>query len=204
MSVRKVGFVVMAVSYMLAACGGGGGSVGDDSAEVRSRSAFFCSPVGGGGATVGSSCVNCPRDAASNTSLAIDTDLATAAGLTLFHQDDVAAQQSQITLRGTAQGGVVFAAGAKAGLVFGLPTGQSVRYSATVSTYLGGVQQESRAVVVGHTGATNGELVYLGFDPAQPTTRAFDAVELTIAETAPGAERHDYRVFEFCSNGAHK
>jgi len=201
--VRKVGVVILATSSFLSACGGGG-SNRDGSTEERSSSSFSCSPVGGGGATVSSSCVNCPRDAASNPGLAIDTDLTTAAGLTMFHQDDIAAQQSQITLRGTAQSGLVFPAGSKAGLAVGLPTGQNVRYSASVATYLGGAQQESRAVVVGHTGATNGELQYFGFDAAQPTTRAFDAVELSISETTPGLERHDYRVFEVCSDGARK
>lgn len=150
-----------------------------------------------------SSCVNCPGNSATNVKLAIDTNLDTAAGLTLFNSSgDPTAQSGQISLIGKAQNGIVFPAGSKAGVIFGLPIGGNVRYSATLNTYLSGTLQESDAVVVGVAGATNGEIRYYGFTPANPTTKSFDAVEIAITELTPNAERHDYRVFEFCGDGA--
>ena len=212
MFIAKRHLLAFLSASLLAACGGSGGSSSGSSGSSSGgsssgggssggSSAFTCSPVGGGSATVSSSCVSCPSNAATNARLAIDTNLETAAGLTLFNSSDVTAQQGQISLRGTAQSGIIFPAGSKAGLIIGLPTGQSVRYSATVNTYLSGTQQETRNVVTGNTGATNGEVRYFGFTAASPTTRNFDAVEISITELTPGAERHDYRIFEFCSDG---
>lgn len=186
------------VTAALSSCNGGSGGNGGGGI---SPSAFICSPVGGGNATAQTSCVTCPTNAISNKLYAIDTNLDSFAGISLFQPGSSSNQQGDISLRATAQSGVVFPAGSRAGLIFGLPTGQNVRYSATVLTYLNGTQQESRQVVVGNTGATHGEIQYFGFDSTVPTTLQFNAVEITITETLPNLERHDYRAFEFCSDG---
>ena len=198
--------VLLIATGLLAACGGGGtgGGAGGPVGSGGNAALFACAPVGGGSATVKSTCVNCPGNTPTDTTLAIDTNLDTAASFSFYHPSDTSTQQSQISLRGTAQSGIVFPAGSKAGLIIGLPVGQNVRYSATVNTYWNGTLQETRNAVVGNTGATNGELRYFGFDGSTPTTKTFDAVELSLTESLPSLEQHTYRVFELCSDGAGK
>jgi hypothetical protein len=194
------------VATLLVACGGGGGagtSVSGNSGGGNSA-LFACATVGGGSATINATCVNCPQNAIANSASAIDTNLDTAATFSFYHPADQASNTSSLRLTATAQSGIVFPAGGKAGLIFGLPTGQNVRFSATINTYLSGTLQDSRNVVAGNNGATNGEIRYYGFDSSTPTTKQFDSVELLLTETLPSLEQHTYRAFEFCADGAHK
>jgi hypothetical protein len=156
--------------------------------------------VGGGQARTSSDQINSSDAAVSHPERAIDQDLGSAAVLNLHRADDVAAQHSQVTLRGTAQAGVVFAAGSKAGVVIARPAGRGLNYSLTLSTWMNGVQQDS--LNLGASDTADGQAEYLGFDERNPTTRAFDAVEVRVAETAPGLEPHEFRLFEFCGDGA--
>jgi hypothetical protein len=195
------------VATVLAACGGGSGAgagtAGGNSGGGNSA-LFACAPVGGGSATISKVCVNCPQNAIADSASAIDTNLDTAATFSFYHPDDTSSQTSSMRLTAAAQSGIVFPAGSKAGLIFGLPTGQNVRFSATINTYLSGTLQDSRNVVAGNNGATNGETRYYGFDASTPTTKQFDSVELLLTETLPSLEQHTYRAFEFCADGAHK
>ena len=203
-------FVSIAAIACLSACGGSGGSGSNDNtgggtpAPGGNAANFDCMPIGGGSATVSVSCINCPRSIGQNRANAIDTNLDTSAGFSLFNPGDTASVQGQFTVRGTAQDGVIFAAGDRAGLIFGLPVGENVQYTAIVRTFLDGTEQESRNVVTGHTGATNGEVEYFGFDTANPTTMQFDTVAVEVTETLPSEEEHIFSVFEFCGDGGAK
>ena len=178
----------------LAACS----SEGVDSTAVPDApKAFACSYVGGG-ANLDYGCVNCKSTAFRNANQSVDTELGTAAILSSA-TDDVAAQQSQFTIRAIAGDGEVFPAGGQAGVAVELPVGENVAYSVTVATRLNGVQQESFAPVVGHTGGSDGSLAYWGLPE---TTLEFNAVELVISESTPYLEEHEFKIIEFCSDGA--
>jgi hypothetical protein len=164
-------------------------------------SAFSCSFVGGGAATVSGGCINCKIGALQNRQLAADTDLTSAATLNLYHPDDLASQEAQATLKVIAQDGVVFPEGSVPGIAMQQPLGSNAIYSIVVTTYLDGSARESQPAG-NFAGPSSGDLAYVGF--TSPATMTFDAVEVTITETQPSLEEHVYRLIEVCGDGALK
>lgn len=192
-AIRLSSSVVLA-SLILSACDG-------SPSDPFAAAPYQCASLGGGAASIQQSCINCPQNAVQNPALAIDGALDTAATISLYNQSSTVAGQSQISLRATAQAGIVFAAGSRAGLLLTLPQAEQLNYSATVTTYLDGQPQETLPVTTAHTGAQTGATIYAGFDRSRPTSLPFDSVEVLIAESAPGLEEHRYQVIEFCGDG---
>ncbi len=168
---------------IFAGCSGGGGGGGDGGSAI-------CSPIGGGGATstasVSATCFGCE---VSNKELAIDRNFGSAADITTTAVGNV-------TLRGTAQGGVVFPAGSGAGAVFNDPgfDNNSV-IEISVSTFLQGSLQESGQIYGTicrncFRSTNNPEYAFL------TTTKDFDAIELQMS--SPG-DSEAFPVFEICA-----
>lgn len=181
---RTVVFLV-ATSF-LSACGGGYSGGGNDLLQG-------CSPVYGGGTStsmsVSPSCVGCN---VSNPGQAIDGNGSSFATLNL-----PANSAGSVTLRATAQSGVVFPAGSLAGMVHSISYGTSAGLAISLVTYAGGVQQEQFNFNSGAGSSSQ--------DPASPgrvsytTAQQYDAIELNFTR-ASGTGVVEARVHEFCSN----
>ncbi|MEQ1440331.1 hypothetical protein AAG565_13310 [Fontimonas sp. SYSU GA230001] len=203
--------------------GCGGGSGGDDSNSPNPTpgptatplptpplSQFTCSPVGGGDATIQSICTTCADDAVTDNGKAIDTDLASAATVKLYNSPgfDPSNPTSgnvnnpdtrNVLLTATAQTGVVFPTGGKAGVIFGLPESFLVPFSGTLSTYQDDTPIDSLAFTSDEFLGKEGEKIYLGLDGTSDT---FNAVQLTLTQAGGSLEEQLFRVYEFCSDGA--
>lgn len=194
------GLGVLALGVLAVACGGGGRGANDGTEPIPGgEAAFACSFVGGGSATISSGCLYCRQGAISSPNSAIDTDLGTAATVSTYHPDDTGNQQTVITITATAQEGIVFPSGSRAGVAMRLPTGIA-SYAVTINTFLNELPQESHQATPNPS--PDGELVYYGFDMGTAST--FDAVQLVLSESQPNLEEHEYDVIEFCSDGALK
>lgn len=174
---KRTSFV--AVTMLTVGCGGGG-SGGSGGAVAA------CASISGGTSSVTST------GPASNTSAAVDGDLFSHATLAL-----TSSSQSG-SIRATAQSGVVFPAGSRAG-VFASLLNQGTANVTMIRTYLNGALVESRSPANAIFEQPNGDTgagLYIGL----VTTAPFDAVE--FAETDNGANgTTDYRVYEICSDG---
>jgi hypothetical protein len=189
------------LSLALSACSGGGGGAGDETPGAPLASAaFICDYVGGGDAKLDALCAHCPTGAVEHGGRMIDTDLASAARVSFYNPADTSGVQYDLTMTATAQEGIVFPAGTAPGIAVRLPVGD-VAYSVAVATLLNGVTQESRPPA-SHAGTSSGELRYFGFPEDAPATMEFDAVQVTLTESAPNFEEHVFEIIEFCGDGA--
>ena len=175
---------------VLASCGGGGGSDGNSG----SGGGALCRSISGGGTTAtlqaSPSCVGCLF---TNSANSIDVNKDTFGSLTL---SSVTAGDG--AARVTAQNGVIFGGGSRAGVLADASSGASLEVLASLilRTYLKGMLQEENVLV------TNGVGGGLG-SPGNPevlsfkTTKSYDAVEFGITGTALNFSAN---IHEFCSN----
>ena len=168
-----------------------------DVVEVQ-QGQFTCTSIGGGLGTIEAGCINCKQGSIESKESAIDGDLTSATVLNTYHPEDLAQQQVVMTLKATAQKGVVFPAGSSGGIAIQLPTG-TPHYNISVQTFLEGELQSTHE----ETGYEHpeGRYHYIGFDP-YGTSIPFDTVQMVLTETAPNVEEHVYRVLEICGDGA--
>lgn len=201
--------IVLAATAVLSACGGGGGGNGSGSTPTPSPvptsspaptpSVTVCQTIGTGNAAVqvavGNDCTNC---AVGDADSVIDGDLASAAVLST-------PLSGTITIRGTAQPGVVFPAGLSAGVFVEKPSSTADgSFRLTVRTFLEGAEVDSQVVYAraGGTETAVGRSVftddgdYYGISSA---SGPFDAVELELARTAV-VSGSDFSVFELCTS----
>jgi hypothetical protein len=190
--------VILAAALVLSAC---------DNASLNEQQVAACVTIHGGGTQVVADpqvfCAGCSASASDN---AIDGDKDTSSSL-LFDPDGT----GTITLRLQAQDGVVFPAGAQAGVVVAIPEGSSKPYVGIyVDTYLDGVRQDrlyGGPDFAAGTQTSNGMLGTGCYGRCDPSRRlvtgsapsAFDAIEVGFARDESGIEQ-DIRVYEFCSN----
>ena len=170
----------------LAACGGGGGS--DSDSLLRG-----CSPIAGGATQVTSSvsptCAGC--------SVSTPQQVADGNGATFATLAMPGGAAGTVTLRSTAQNGVVFSSGSLAGMVHSISYGTSAGLVIELVTFMGGTEQERFNF---NSGAGSAEQ-----DPSAPgrasfaTSAQYDAVELSFTR-ASGSGTVEARVHEFCSN----
>ncbi len=188
MYLKRAATVVTAALFM-SACGGGGGGGSNGGGNLLQG----CRPISGGSTatsmSVSSGCVGCN---VSNAAQAIDGNGSTFATLNM-----PASSAGSVTLRATAQSGIVFPAGSLAGMVHSISYGTSAGLVISLVTYAGGVQREQFNFNSGGGSSTQ--------DPASPgrvsytTTQQYDAIELNFTR-ASGAGIVEARVHEFCSN----
>jgi hypothetical protein len=103
-----------------------------------------------------------------------------------------------VTLRATAQPGVVFPSGSLAGMVHSIAYGASTGLSITLATYAGGVQQEQfnfNSSGVGSSTQSPDEPGRVSYT----TSAQYDAIELSFTRLS-GSGVVAARVHEFCSN----
>lgn len=194
-------------AVFLIGCGGGSGGASDNpnptpqptGSPAPTPGQFACSPVGGGSATLASFCLQCPGDAVTDPQNAIDTQLDSAATVRLYNWNDTAGAQSVIDIKATAQSGVAFSAGGKAGLLFGLPDSFLVPFSGSISTYQDDALIDSRSFSSDEFLGQEGQTTYLGLDT---TTATFNAVKLSLTQAGGGLEEQQFRLYEFCADGA--
>lgn len=162
-----------------------------DVAESRRHEApDTCLPLGGGDAKVEfNRHAPCPDCQISNPELAIDGDLSSFATMTI-----PAHSGGSVSLRATAQNGVVFPAGSSAATVFGLDAG---KYHGTVfaqQTYLGDQAQDN--------GGEQITVIY-GTPKGAPrkqafkTTKPFDALQFVFLRGEVN-RTVNIQVYEFC------
>lgn len=187
---RRVGLLLVS-ALSVAGCGGGGNGYGGGGNGTAS-----CTSITGGGTAVSTSisagCANC---SISNEGAAADGDLSTSATMTV---NNAPAGQGA-AIRVTAQGGVVFPAGQRAGAVVSVPSGTAQNYTVTIRTYLTGALQESDSS--DNSGGGCGFCGGHGFSfDGFTTTKQFDAVEVFINNTQAGGTPN-FGVAEVCSDG---
>ena len=146
-------------ALLLAACGGGGGG------------SAICAYISGGGSSVTSTvdpaCSGC---SVSNERAAADGDLGTGATVTI---SPVIGASDGVSIRATAQHGVVFPAGAEPVIHFSKANGRLCR---GMSTYLdGAVQDSSPAFCFQEANAS-------GYD-SMVASLPFDAVQIDLTST---------------------
>lgn len=104
------------------------------------------------------------------------------------------------SLRAVAPSGVIFPAGNFAGALMRIPVGYSPGTTWTISTYLGGVPQESRGPANasgGNPANPTGEDDYYGFIASS----SFDSVEVSMAggtTDTVNISNTPVRIYEFC------
>ena len=169
----------LSCGLLLASCGGGaGGGLGGGGVS--------CDSITGGAATV------------TSTGPAVDAGDAADGNLYSYGALELTTLEQSGSIRATAQDGVVFPAGSRAG-VFTSYLNQGTSNATTLRTYLNGVPVETASPLAvsfepayGSTGAE----FYLSFETSQP----FNGVE--FAETDNGANgTAEYRIYEICSDG---
>lgn len=102
---------------------------------------------------------------------------------------------SQLDIRVTAREGLSFPAGTRAGAAARLANGPAVQQVVTITTYLGGLVQETFDAGTQNGGLQPGaDTVY-----SYVTTRAYDAVQFSVRLTNPAStERPEVKLYEFC------
>lgn len=170
-------------AFALSACGGGGS---DDGAT--------CNSINGPGAQVTSSCLGCTI---SNPDNAADGDLDSAASAAAI----APASNVSVTIRATAQNGVVYPAGSIAG-VFYTPHGNVCDNCAiTINTYMNGVLQDTRSGTNNSSGHGSKAAYFTGMETLLP----FNAVEIVDSGAAGSLESNALLdVYEICSDGGYE
>ena len=177
----------MCALFLIAACGGGGNDSSGNPFGIN------CTAISGGGTqatqSVQCSVANCTGN---NKDAAIDNNLSSFATLRMEQN-----ASGNVKLRATAQNGIVYPAGTPAAVVYGLTRtgGNSTGAVQTITTYLGGVQQETNNV--GNSGGVQGGNETAG-RRAMGTTLQFDAIELTYLQT--GGAAVEIQLYEFCTS----
>lgn len=178
---------------VLASCGGGGGSDGNGGSGGGGSGALCRSISGGGTAATLQASPTCVGCLFTNSANSIDANKDTFGSLTL---SSVTAGDG--AARVTAQNGVIFGGGSRAGVLADTSSGASLEVltSLILRTYLKGVLQEENVLVTNGVGGGIGS-------PGNPevlsfkTTKSYDAVEFGIAGTALNFAAN---IHEFCSN----
>lgn len=182
---------------LLAACGGGGGNSTPDGAVVP-KSECPAQFVGSGSRVSASGILQ----GDSNIQRAIDGNFGSFASLAAGGSDANAGATtvysnpaSQLTLRVTARDGLSFPAGTRAGAAARLADGAAVQQVVTITTYLGGLAQDTFDAGTQNGGLQPGaDTVY-----SYVTTKAYDAVEFSVQLTNPvSTERPEVKVYEIC------
>ena len=102
-----------------------------------------------------------------------------------------------VSIRATAQPGIVFPAGSKPGAYTHVP-GNSPGYNVTIKTYLAGVPQETSRT--DSSNSNSDSLTYFTF--AAPATKPFDAVEVLFSNQQPlPGDTATLQILEICSDG---
>lgn len=176
---RRITIVLLATA--LAGCGGGG--AGGGGGAVTSAA---CDSITGGGSTV------------SSTGPATDAADAADGSQYTYGILELTSTSQTGTLRATAQDGVVFPAGSRAG-AFAEYLNQGSSNVTSIRTYLDGVLVESSSPATSIFDPTDGGIpaaVYTGFVTSAP----FDAVEFSEVDNGANGTA-EYRVYEICSDG---
>ena len=195
--VNNRSLAVLALAF-LSGCGGGGNNnssgdtVGGGGGGGGGNSA--CVSITGGGSQVTASAdgVGCADCNVSNESAAVDDDLSTFATLTV----NGASPGHGALIRATAQPGVVFPAGQKAGAYVSVPAGTGQTYTVTINTYLTGTLQETNSSDNSQGGVLGGH--GSSFDGIA-TTKQFDSVEVFVNNNQAGGTP-EFHVYEICSD----
>lgn len=183
----------------LAACGGGGGDPNTTGgglpvakSECPNQFANIGSRVAAGGLLQGGS----------DSQNAVDGNFGSFASLYGGGADSGAdgvavysAPSSKLDLQVTAPSGLSFPAGTRAGAAAQLASGVAAQQQVTVTTYLGGVVQETfdGGTQTGSTEAAADRLY------SYVTTKAYDAVQFSVLlSSAVSTERPQVKVYEFC------
>jgi len=182
------GAVALGFVVVLSACVGSSNETGQGEGLLQG-----CRSISGGttraSSTTSAGCTGC---GVTDSTRAIDGDGASYATLNM-----PANAAGTVTLRTTAQPGIVFASGSLAGMVHSISYGTSIGLSVKLNTYLSGSLQEQFNFSSGSGDSSQ--------SPERPgrvsytTTKQYDAVELSFARTA-GTGVVAARVHEFCSN----
>ena len=171
--------------------------------------ATHCNSITGGGAKVtskiDSGCVDCTIETAE---AAADGKADSFASLTLFSLQGA-------SLRATAQPGIVFPAGGRAGVFYSLPNnnpdGDNIdsggTWSFAVHTYLGGKLQESDGGLANSQDTADGS--HASRYSFVETTKPYDAVEVYFSDAQlrvsgqgqPTVGSAAHKVYEICSDG---
>lgn len=133
----------------------------------------------------------CTQCRIGNAAAAIDGDAGSAAAVVV----NAAAPAQGVTLRATAQSGVIFPAGRLAGLIYSAPGGTAQNTTVTISTLSGGLLQETTSSNNSNGIGGGRSRNFTGIRTSKP----FDAVEVVIHNTQAENEP-TFQVFEFCSN----
>jgi hypothetical protein len=188
MSKATSSLVCAALLASLSACGGEGG--GDNNNGSIGR--INCAGLTGGTAAAGASCAGgtCSQ---TFTDAAADNDLNTYAIL------EMSGASGSVHIRVTAADGVTYPAGTPAAVVYGITrsgSGESLNTTETITTYLDGTPQQTGNANITN-GSTNSDVA--AGRRAMATTLAFDAIEVTYAQTG-GTGDVEMRVYEFCTS----
>lgn len=168
--------------------GGGPVATVPGTSRVGSRCESFRQANGKLTSATDAGCVDC---GITHAAAAIDGDLDSAAKLIV----NSAVPAQGVTLRATAQAGLIFPAGRLAGLYYSAPAGTAQNTTVTISTLAGGVVQElssssnTSGIGGGRSKSFNGIR----------TSKPFDAVEISI-RNSQAESQPVFQVFEFCSD----
>jgi hypothetical protein len=173
------GLAALLTAALLSGCGAGGSG-------------------GGGGGSVACDSITGGDAAVTSTGPATNPDDAADGSLYSYGVLQLTSTAQTGSIRATAQSGVVFPAGSRAG-VFTSYLNQGTSNATSLRTYLNGVPAETASPLAmsmepayGGTGAE----FYLSFETAQP----FNAVEFSETDNGANGTAH-YRIYEFCSDG---
>lgn len=176
--------------------GGGSGGSGSSGAGSSSGGGFSvpCDAITGGGSQVSAAtsmpCNNC---SSADNGKAADGNLESFATATVGQS----LPTSGVSLRATAQPGIVFPAGSKPGAYTHVPD-NSPSYNVTIRTFLAGTQQES--VRTDSSSTDSDALTYFTF--VNPATQPFDAVEVLFSNQQPLlTDTATLQILEICSDG---
>jgi len=188
---RRLAIVLASAS--LISCLGGGGA-GDDGGTSGGGNPF-CESITGGNAKVSTGqsdgCFGCSAD---QPELAADGDLNTFASITA---PETFAGQG-VSLRATAQQGIIYPSGQQAAVIFIPPTTSgfaSPEQAVTLATYLAGELQENPTALVSRSPEQTGTAYNVRMFT---TTKAFDAVEVMVSNTQLATM--PFEIHEICSN----
>ncbi len=187
MSTSVFRLAALAASVLLGSCLGGGGA--DDAIGDLTGA---CESITGGESTVASNiadgCFGCMVE---NEEQAADGDLATFATVTA----PISFAGQGVSIRATAQSGIIFASGQLAGVYFKAPASSgfgNADLAVTITTHLAGDLQENPTTY--KTKDLGGGVFFKSFK----TTEVFDAVEIMVSNTQ--AASGPFEIQEICSN----
>ena len=183
---------ILVASAALVSCLGGGGA-GDDTAGGGGSA--LCEPIAGGNSSVTDGQPDfCPGCSIDRPEDAADGDLATFASITA---PDTFSGQG-VTIRVTAQRGIVFSDGQQVAVFFIPPTSSGFAMpseAVTIKTYLNGDLQDNATSFTTRDPTATGTQYWMRSFTA---TKTFDAVEIMVSNTQ--AASMPFEIHEICSN----